>query len=165
MPKKELSPNKPIMTDDQISKSYIELSQQLYKQYLDRRDLEWRIHLTLWTFLSLIAYLFVTNDLHLGNTAYGVFLTVPLHFVWMIKIHKGQKLELNLSIRYRNEAEKILKSTRLSQSLDSGNLYQDEERSKIPGWIEKGFESYYWWLGAELFATILISTGVWFLIR
>ena len=165
MPPKKPSQTKSNMTDDQISKSYIELSQQLYKQYLDRRDLEWRIHLTLWTFLSLIAYLFVTNDIHLGNTAYGVFLTIPLHFVWMVKIHKGQKLELNLSIRYRNEAERILKSTQLPQSHTSSNLFQDEERSKIPRWLDQGFESYYWWLGAELLATILISTGVWFLIR
>lgn len=152
------------MTDDQIVTAYIALSQQLYNQYHDRRGLEWRIHLALWTFLALIAYLCVTENKHLGNVAYGIFLAIPIHIVWIIKIVRGETLEQNLSIQYRSEIERILRFRELSKTQNYSEIFKDEEQSQMPKWMER-FKSYYWWFGVQVATTAFICFGVWSLVR
>ena len=56
--------NTQVDTMDRIE-VYLQLSDNLYKQYHDRRALEWKVHIAVWTLLALTAYLCVTNDKHL----------------------------------------------------------------------------------------------------
>lgn len=155
--------NEPI-TDAQCVETYCALSQQLYTQYHDRRTLDWRIHLALWTLLALTAYLCVTNDRHLGHLACGVFLLVPIHFVWIIKMARGQIFEQKLSIIYRLKAEHIL-SCRYPDGEKTLPIPEWEEKSDMPRILSKGFASYWWWLSVEVATTLLLCMGVWLLVR
>ena len=131
MPEKK-PPKKNIeLTDEQIVKGYIDLSKQLYKQFQDHRDLQWRVHITLWTFLAFIAYLSAsTGKLHLGNFAAIILLTIPIHFIWLLKAHRGEVLDLNLSGRYRTVAEMILRTSKSTNIASLANSFEEEERSK-----------------------------------
>ncbi len=153
------------ITDAKCVETYCALSQQLYTQYHDRRTLEWKMHLALWTLLALTAYLCVTKDKHLGQFALGIFLTVPVHFVWTIKIHKGQLRDHSLSAYYRSQAEKILTSRHPTDIMT-------ESISKLPvchHYMETvdsiGFLHYWWWLAVTVGTTFLLCMGVWFLVR
>jgi hypothetical protein len=127
--------------------------------------LEWRIHLYLWVFLALIAYLSVTQNRHFGDIAFGLFLVVPLHFVWIVKIVTGEVRDQILSIRYRAAAEKILGFPRPPKYPDETAILESEEWSKMPRWLVKPFRSYLWWLGAEIGTTLLMCIGVIILVR
>jgi hypothetical protein len=144
------------MTSEQVARAYIELSRQLYAQHRDRRDLEWRVHLPLWTLLALTAYLAVTNNRHLGTTALLIFLIIPIHFIWIMKIHRGELRDITLSIRYRDTALRILGAFEpLVPPFESKALLR----------IDRVFHSYGWWLVADFGPTILISVVVYMLIR
>jgi len=160
---RELS-KEPTLTDAQRIEAYRALSQQLYTQYHDRRTLEWRIHLGLWTLLGLIAYLCVTNDKHFGLVALAVFLAVPIHFIWIIKIVRGEILEQKKSIIFRLKAEQILDCQDTFAGKTSLSLNQ-EEKSDMPRILSKGFESYWWWLALVLGTTFFLCVGVWFLVK
>lgn len=154
------------MSDEQICNKYIELSQLAYKQYHDRRELEWRIHIEIWTFLALIAYFCVSNEIkNIGNLAFGVFIFLLLHFFWIIKIWRGEILEQHLSICFRLKAEEILIQSRDSISATLPVNCTDYAKSKIPCWIEKIFKYRCWWLILELIPTIIICIGIIILIR
>jgi len=153
------------MSDEQICNMYLELSQLAYKQYHDRRELEWRIHITIWTFLALIANFFISNNIHLENYAYGIIVFFLLHFIWIIKIWKGEILEQHLSICYRDKAEELLIQSRKSLSTALPLKCKDYAQSKIPCWIDKCFNSRDWWLVIELVTTLILCIGVWHLIR
>src|SRR5262252_8515939 len=58
---KEVSRMGDEMTDKDRIEAYSKLSEQMYKQYNDRRELEWWIHVAIWTFLVAIGYLVVTQ--------------------------------------------------------------------------------------------------------
>ncbi len=168
MPEKKPPKNNIELTDEEIVKGFIELSQQLYKQFQDQRGLQWRVHITLWTFLAFIAYLSAsTGKLHLGNFAAIILLTIPIHFIWLLKAHRGEVLDLNLSRRYRNEAEMILRSSKSTDNPSSNKYksFEEEERSKMILWIERVFKHYIWWIIVDVGMTVLLSMGDWFLIR
>jgi len=157
-----------LLTDEQIVNGFIALSQQLHKQHQDSRNIESRVHITLWTFLAFIAYLSVSTDkLHLGKFAAIILVIIPIHFIWLLKIQRGEVIDSKLSNHYRTEAEIILRSSK-SMSNPSSNKYksfEEEERSKMIGWIEWAFKSYYWWIIVDVGMTILLSIGDWFLLR
>jgi hypothetical protein len=169
MPEKKHPKNNNELTDEQIVKGYIDLSQQVYKQFQNHRDLQWRVHVTLWTFLAFIAYLSAsTGKLHLGYFAAIIFLTIPIHIIWLLKTHRGEVLDLKLSRRYRNEAEMILRSSKSTDNLSSNKYksFEEEERSEMIPWIERVFKHYIWWIIVDVGMTVLLSMGdYWLLMR
>jgi hypothetical protein len=91
---------------------------------------------------------------HWGACSLMLLLAVPLHALWCIKIHRGLVLEQNLGIRYRKAAELLLTATLPSAArnaplwwLRATPVDGAEERSNMPDWLQRAFESYWWWLG------------------
>jgi len=74
---KEVSRMGDEMTDKDRIEAYSKLSEQMYKQYNDRRELEWRIQVAIWTFLVAIGYLVVTQHLQPKYSAFGLLLIIP----------------------------------------------------------------------------------------
>ena len=109
-------------TQDSISKhdlvkSCIALADHMNKRYEGRRALEWKIHLAVWTLLVVCGYAFLKFKLCL--TIFGIpsqfvlalylvlFCSLYLFFCYLIR--KGESLEHDLSVRYREKAAEILK--------------------------------------------------------
>ncbi len=141
------------MTDSDRTQAYSQLSDQLYKRYNDRRDLEWRIHVAIWTFLAAIGYLLVTQHIHPGKMLLLVLLIIPIHAVWCMKIHIGEFRDGHRSEGYLRAAERIL----------AGNperLICDEPAPIPPPRIRKVLESWWWWIVVEAGTTALITIAV-----
>lgn len=142
------------MTDPERAQLYVTLSEMLYRQHHDRRALEWKIHLALWTLLVVAGWAIVSNDKELGAMSLIFFVAFPIHLVWCLKIHRGIVREQNLSIRYRKAADFIVSGGTAIDDLD--------EPSTFPTWIERRFKHYLWWLGTLLATTgLLIIIVVW----
>lgn len=137
-----------------IISAYCALSQQASEEYRDRRTLEWKMHLALWTILSAIIYVCITKDKHLEGWAWVVFLAVPIHFIWIIKIHRGQIGEDDLSKHYRCCAELLLPKATPSEESELKSTRKGE--STMPRILERSFKSYSWWLFIELGTTLII---------
>ena len=149
------------MNDLEKMKAYLGLSQQLYTQHHNRRSLEWQIHLAVWTLLVAAGYAVISHDRHWGAFSLMLFLVVPFHTIWCVKIHRGLIREQDLSIKYRNRVENILENQELSAfSSPALAINPEEERSAMPVWLQQTFESYWWWLGAEFGTTCLIACVV-----
>lgn len=148
------------MTEIERAQAYMTLSQQLYQQYHDRRGLEWRIHIALWTLLLATGYGVISHNIHSGAYSLLLFLAVPLHAVWCIKIHRGNVLEQNLSIGYRKAAERILTGGSETPTMGMDRIGRAEEHSAMPQWLQEAFRGYWWWLGVEIAVTFLIATVV-----
>lgn len=132
---------------------YRALSEQLHTQYNQRRELEWKIHVSIWTLISAIGYLLVSQKIHVGWELIWLFVMVPLHFVWCIKIHTGVFRDQHLSTLYRRAAEKLLKP---------GPIIDDEAGGALrpPRSLRRFFEGYGWWLVAEVGTTLLLTAAV-----
>ena len=96
------------MTDNDQFQAYRALSEHMYTEYSHRRELEWKINVAVWTLLSAVGYLLVSQKIHLGCRLLPLIAMVPLHTLWCIKIHRGEYREQRLCDRYRAEAERIL---------------------------------------------------------
>jgi len=147
----------------QLIDSYLRLSEQLYNQYNDRRKLEWRINVALWTLLAAVTYLCVSENKHLECFTYWSLLIIPIHFIWIVKIVSGEIREQNLSRSYRKKAERILNySPDKPSQTDPDQFPQEkisempEEESKMPKWLEDAFLSYWWWPIVQLSTTTLL---------
>ena len=143
-----------------IVDTYCVLSKQLSEEYRDRRSLEWRMHTSLWTILAAGVYLCVTKDQHWGVGAWLIFLAVPVHLVWTIKIWRGQLRDQLLSIYYRDCAVTLLR-----ESVATALPAPPEVSTAMPRILAKSFDSYLWWLLVVLGPTILICTVAVALIR
>ncbi len=143
-------------TEEQRLRAYIDLMQQLYRQYHDRRDLEWRVHILIWTLLVLIAYASISTEFQLGCIAGIIFLFLPLHLFWLAKIVRGEVSDYHRSMIYRDRAEKIIEFEMPSDE-DLKKYLEKEGRSQLPNWIAKNFESYYWWLAVVMSTTFILT--------
>lgn len=147
---------------------YLQLSEKLYNQYHHRRALEWKIHISVWTFLALTTYLCVSHDKHLEN-AFLIFLIIPIHFTWIIKIVKGEIRDQDLSNTYRLIALRILDdcidSAELQEKYKLSPHIEGKGHSKMPDKLKESFESYWWWLTMVIGTTILLTFGAWSLVK
>lgn len=150
------APAEPGLSDADVVTAYCALSKQASEEYRARRDLEWKMHLSLWTILSAIIYVCTTHDLHLGLWMIPMFLAVPMHLIWIIKIHRGQIHEDDLSKVYRWHAEQLL--PKLVRVKDDELASTRKGESVMPRSWEQSFRSYLWWVFIELGTTILIIT-------
>jgi hypothetical protein len=137
-----------------VAAVYSALSQQASEEYRERRTLEWKMHLALWTILSAIIYLGLTREKHIGGWAFVILLAVPIHFIWIIKIHRGQIREDDLSKYYRCCAERLLPKPSEDEEKKIRSTLKGE--STMPSILEKRFLSYLWWVFIELGTTIII---------
>src|SRR5256885_1806563 len=96
------------LSDEEKIKAYCTLSEQLHTQYSQRRDLEWKIHISIWTLISATGYLLITQKIPVGNNLAWLILIIPLHFIWCVKIHAGGFRAQYLSRYYRRAAEQLL---------------------------------------------------------
>jgi|ERR1700674_1222560 len=144
------------LSDADIIAAYCALSKQASEEYRDRRSLEWKMHLSLWTILSAIIYVCITHNKHLGWWATAMLAAIPIHLIWIIKIHRGQIAEDDLSKIYRYRAERLLPKP---DHLEKGRLASKPRGESImpPSW-ESRFKSYLWWVFIELGTTIIIIT-------
>jgi hypothetical protein len=141
----------------EVVDAYRALSEQLYLQYRERRDLEWRILVALWSLLAAATYLCASKGLHLGWWSLVGIVVLPLQFIWVAKIVRGEVFEQNLSRYYRQEAERILKHClRDVQAALPVVVVHTEESSRFPEWMDRLFESYWWWPAVQLGATVLL---------
>ena len=153
----------------ELATAYISLSKQLHQQYHQRRSLEWQMHLALWTLLAAAAYAFATQALsiHRGLLIGALGIAAVAHFVFAVKIHIGQIKEQDLSILYRTRAESFLDNPQAAPSALGKDASIDtlpmlrEERSAMPERFKGFFKNYWWWLGAEMTVTLLISAAVY----
>ena len=153
------------MTHEERVKAYCHFSEQLYKQYRDRRHLEWKIHVALWTALAATGYAFMKEDKHLHYSSLWLILAVVLHLIWCVKIHIGEFRDRDFSIRYRQAAERLLGPAPVPT--EGEGLIDAAEptfTNRPPKWVEQRFEPYLWWLGAELGTTLLIAYVVIYLV-
>jgi len=141
------------MTDNDRVQAYSQLSEQLYKRYNDRRDLEWRIHVAIWTFLAAIGYLLVTQHIHPGKKLLLVLLIVPLHAVWCIKIHIGEFRDQHHSEGYLKAAERILAGA-------EAPLLCEEPPPYPPVQIQDILHSWWWWIAVEAGTTAVITIAI-----
>jgi hypothetical protein len=151
------------MTDNEQFEAYRGLSEQLHTQYNQRRDLEWKIHVAIWTLLSAVGYLLISEKLHLGcSLIFYLFPIIPLHAVWCVKIHTREFLDRDLSIRYRQAAERILTEQPKGEYQQLNRLIDDGVNRALqpPRWLRNGFESYVWWLVAEVGTTVLLAGAI-----
>ena len=148
-----------MMEDKDRAELYRALSEQMHTQYDQRRDLEWKIHVSIWTLISAIGAMFVTQKIYLGPIVWSLIVIVPIHLVWCVKIHIGGFRDRHLSEVYRSAAVGLIKKN-ATETVDDR-----EERTKLPPlWIRKTFGpydgGYLWWLGAEVGTTLLLTLGV-----
>jgi len=148
------------MTDKDRIEAYSKLSEQMYKQYKDRRELEWRIHVAIWTFLVAIGYLVVTQHLQPKYSVFGLLLIIPLHAIWCIKIHIGEFLDQHHSIGYRRAAERLIAHRGTSIAPKQETLIDDEKPLLPPPEVQNIFDSYWWWVAVEAGTTALITMAI-----
>jgi len=155
------------MTDKEQFQAYSTLSEQLYTQFHHRRELEWRIHVAIWTLLAAAGYLLVSQKICLGHLRpvplFALFVMVPiLHFLWCVKIQIPEFRSRHLSREYRLAAERILTDQQRGEGRQLNTLIDSEEnRQDDPHpWIQKRFESNWWWLMVEVGTTLLLTTAV-----
>jgi hypothetical protein len=150
------------MSDKERVEAYLTLSAQLYKQHDDRRSLEWKIHLALWTLLVAAGYAMIAQQgKHLGVKSLILLFTIPIHFVWCIKMHRGLLRELRQIRSYRKAVESILAKAGTEPFAGGNNLIDDGEiHSVMPEWLYRKFASYWWWLGVEVVTTLLVAAVV-----
>lgn len=141
------------VTDKDRLDAYRAFSQQLHNQYNQRRELEWKIHVSIWTLISAVGYLLIGHEIYLGPKVIWLFVMVPLHFIWCVKIHTGGFRDQHLSIRYRQAAEALL----AHQAPIDNNA---EHAPQPPAWLRTAFRWYWWWLVAEVGTTLLLIAGI-----
>jgi len=138
---------------------YCTLADQLDNQYHQRRELEWRIHISVWTLIAAVSYLLITQKVQLGRELFLLFLIVPLHFIWCVKIHTGGFRAQHLSRQYRRAAERLLNPS--GPLIDDKGTARNPDRELLPPrWLRMSFEWYWWWMIAEVGTTILLTTGI-----
>jgi len=149
------------MTDKDRVEAYSKLSEQLYKQYHDRRELEWKIHVAIWTFLAAIGYLVVRQHLHPKYSVFGLLLIIPLHAIWCIKIHIGEFRDLHHSIEYRQAAERLIVRREITETANEKTLIEGETPVLQPSQeVRHRFECYWWWVIVEAGTTALITIAI-----
>ena len=141
------------ITDKERLEVYRAFSEQLHNQYNQRRELEWKIHVSIWTLISATGYLLISHEIYLGSKVMWLFLMVPLHLVWCVKIHTGGFKDQHLSVLYRRAAEALLTSR---PPIDD----EAEHARNPPEWLRTAFEWYGWWLVAEVGTTFLLIAGI-----
>jgi hypothetical protein len=140
------------ITDNEQFQAYRTLSEQMHNQYNQRRELEWKNHVAIWTLLSAVGYLFVSQKIHVGGWSYALFAMVPLHALWCVKIHIGEFRDQHLSICYRQAAERILSEQPKGEGQQENGLIDKAENQAEhpPKWVRRVFEGYGWWLLGRL---------------
>lgn len=147
------------LQDEEAVKAYCTLADQLHTQYHQRRELEWRIHVSVWTLIVGVGYLLITQKVQLGRELFLLFFIVPLHFIWCVKIHTGGFRAQYLSKQYRRAAERIINPS--GPLIDDKGTVRDPESDLLPPrWLRISFEWYWWWMIAEIGTTILLTTGI-----
>jgi hypothetical protein len=147
------------LTDKDRAELYRALSEQMHTQYDQRRELEWKIHVSIWTLISAIGTMLITQKIYLGPIVWCLFAIVPLHLIWCVKIHIGGFRDRHFSDAYREAAVRVIEKDVTEKADDS------EESVKLPPpWIRTIFrrydKGYLWWLGAEVGTTLLLTLGV-----
>jgi hypothetical protein len=141
------------MTNNEQFQAWHDLSEHSYKEYNDRRELEWKINVAVWTLLSAVGYLLVSQKIHLGCRLVPLFAMVPLHALWCIKIQRGEYREQQRADRYRIAAERILAG--------QGGAPGEEEPKPLPQqrFFDR-FKSYWWWLFITVGMTSFVAAAV-----
>jgi hypothetical protein len=150
------------MTDNDQFQAYRSLSEQMHTQYTQRRELEWKNHVAIWTLLAAVGYLLVVQKIHLGCHLFALLVMVPLHALWCVKIHTGEFRDQSLSVCYRRAAERILVEQSKVGDQQLNTLVDDGENRapQPPPWLRDLFEGYAWWFLAEVGTTALIAVAV-----
>lgn len=141
------------ITDKDRLEAYRAFSAQLHDQYNQRRELEWKIHVSIWTLISAVGYLLISHEIYIGPKVMWLFVMVPLHLIWCVKIHTGGFRDQYLSVRYRQAAENLLTQRR---PIDD----EAEHAPHPPKRLRAMFRWYGWWLVAEVGTTFLLIAGI-----
>jgi hypothetical protein len=148
------------------ARAYLDLSQNMYTQYHQRRALEWKMNITLWTLLVLYGAFCKEKNIHLEELGLLIFLTIPIHFIWIISMLRGVIQEQNLSINYRTRAVKILEEFNFQKDNKEAEFvllpFEKKEWAIYPTWAKQIFKGFSGWLFLELGITILLSLGALF---
>lgn len=132
------------MTEMEQVQILTNLSQQMMTQYHERRNLEWRIHVLLWTLLVAGAYFIVTVGINVKSWVWVVLLLLVfvVHIIWTLKMQLGEIRDQDQSVRYRKAAEALVVSGQaiLPSEHESGN-----EQSALPQWLQKRLQGYWLW--------------------
>jgi hypothetical protein len=148
------------------ARAYMDLSQNMYIQYHQRRSLEWRMHITLWTLLVLFGAFCIEKNLHFKELSLFIFLIIPFHFIWIIRMLSGVIQEQNLSINYRTRAVKILEEFNVQEGNKEAEFlllpFEEKEWALYPVWAKQFFKGFSGWLSLELGITLLLSLAAFF---
>src|SRR5579871_2326563 len=93
------------------AKGYLELAKQLRDEHSDRRAIEWRIHVAVWTFLAAVGYATISMPSRIPQPVAFLLLAVfvILHATWTVKMQRSGILEHEKSVRYREMADAIFR--------------------------------------------------------
>lgn len=132
------------MTEMQRVEALTKLSHQMMTQYHERRNLEWRIHVLLWTLLVAGAYFIVTVGINVQSWIWVVLLVLVfgVHVIWTLKMQLGEIRDQDQSVRYRKAAEAVIIA---GQSNLPSLEEPGEEQSPMPGWLRKRLHGYWLW--------------------
>jgi len=141
------------------AKVYVSLVKQMHTQYDNRRSLEWKTHLAVWSLLAASTYGAAT--LHLSThtlpwycsllLGLALFFIVVLHLLWTIKIHAGQKKDLNLKQHYREMADNALDPSAPDLNTEAEGV------QNMPEPLREKTEKYWLWLMADIGTTACLT--------
>lgn len=98
------------ITDSQRLEALTKLSLQMMTQYHERRNLEWKIHVLIWTLISVFTYFSVTSNVKMNICVFAFFigLLVIIHFFWTFMMQVSQAIDKDQSLIYRLAADALL---------------------------------------------------------
>lgn len=140
----------------------LKLSHQMMTQYHERRNLEWRIHVLLWTLLVAGAYFIVKVGINVQPWKWAVLLVFVLlvHIIWTLKMQLGEIRDQDLSVQYRKAAQAVIVGEQSVPSI----VEPDEERSPMPLWLRKLLHGYWLWNIVVLGTTAVMGIAIAFVV-
>ena len=132
--------------------AFLKMSHQMMTQYHERRNLEWRVHILLWTLLVVGAYFIIKTgmNVHLGIFVFILVIIFIIHIIWTLKMQLGEIRDQNLSIQYRELAENEM-MINIPQ--------QDVTKATMPSWLRNMLRSYWFWNAIVFVTTALMCIG------
>lgn len=138
------------------------LSHQMMPQYHERRNLEWRTHVLLWTLLVAGAYFVGTVAINVAPLRLWIWLSVVLicYIVWTLKMQLGQVQDQEMSALYRKAAEIILVNSqpKLKEIIRPGHKHPP--RHTMSQWLRNKIRAYWLWNVVVFGTTAAMAIGL-----
>ena len=150
------------MNENERVAGLMTLSRQMMTQYHERRNLEWRIHVLLWTLLVAGAYFVGTVAINVTPLWLGAWSAVVLvfHVVWTLKMQLGQVQDQEMSAKYRKAAQTMLVDSRPELEAIIKPDHEHSPQHTMPPWLRNNLRSYWLWNVVILGTTAAMAIGL-----